>query len=61
MARNAVHAVMAGKTGALIGYWYDVFFHVRFDMAVAEKMLMSPVSDLWRGVLAATGQPVRIG
>jgi len=61
LARNAAHAGMAGKTAALIGYWYDVFIHVPIELAVAAKKQMSPESDLWRGVLAATGQPVKIG
>jgi 6-phosphofructokinase 1 len=61
MARNAVHASMAGRTGMLIGYWYDVFIHVPISLVTSRKKQMSPESDLWRSVLAATGQPVRIG
>ncbi|NQU75371.1 MAG: ATP-dependent 6-phosphofructokinase [Planctomycetes bacterium] len=60
MARNAVHAAMAGKTGLLIGYWYNVFIHVPIPLAISEKKYMSPESGLWRSTLAATGQPVRI-
>jgi 6-phosphofructokinase 1 len=61
MARNAVHAGMAGRTGMLIGYWYDVFTHVPISLVTSRKKQMSPESDLWRSVLAATGQPVHIG
>ena len=61
MARNAVHASMAGRTGMLIGYWYDVFIHVPISLATSRKKQMSPESDLWRSVLATTGQPVHIG
>jgi len=61
LARNAVHAGMAGKTDVLIGYWYDVPIHVPIMLAVSEKKQMSPESELWRATLAATGQPVRIG
>ena len=61
MARNAAHAGMAGRTGMLIGYWYDVFIHVPILLATSQKKQMSPESDLWRSVLATTGQPVRIG
>ena len=61
LARNAVHAGMAGKTDVLMGYWYDVLIHVPIMLAVSEKKQMDPESELWRAALAATGQPVRIG
>jgi 6-phosphofructokinase 1 len=61
MARNAAHAGMAGKTEMLIGYRYDVFIHVPIPLVTSQKKHMSPESDLWRGVLSATGQPVHIG
>jgi len=61
LARNAVHAGMAGKTAVLIGFWYDVFIHVPIPLVTSRKKQMSPESDLWRSVLAATGQPVYIG
>jgi len=61
MARNAVHAGMTGRTAMLIGYWYDVFIHVPIALATSVKKQMSPESELWRSVLAATGQPVHIG
>jgi 6-phosphofructokinase 1 len=61
LARNAVHAAMAGKTNVLIGLWYNVYIHVPIDVAVRERKHLSPESEMWRGVLAATGQPPRIG
>jgi 6-phosphofructokinase 1 len=61
MGRSAVHAAMAGKTGMLIGYWYNVLIHVPIELAVSERKTMSPESELWRSVLASTGQPIRIG
>ena len=61
MARNAAHAGMAGRTEMLIGYRYDVFIHVPIPLVTSQKKTMSPESELWRSVLAATGQPVRIG
>jgi 6-phosphofructokinase 1 len=57
MARNAVHAAMAGKTDVLIGFWYDMFLHVPLPIVVDQHRRVSPDSDLWRSVLAATGQP----
>jgi 6-phosphofructokinase 1 len=61
MARNAVHAAMAGRTEMLIGYRYDVFIHVPIDLVTTQKKTMSSESELWRSVLATTGQPVHIG
>ena len=58
-ARNAVHAAMAGKTDCLIGLWYNIFIHVPIALAVAERKYLSPESEVWSAVLAATGQPAR--
>ncbi len=57
MARAAVHAAMAGKTDAMIGYWSNEIVHVPISTAVAETKQMSLESDLWNAVLATTGQP----
>lgn len=61
LARNAVHAGMAGKTDVLIGLWNDVFTHVPISVAVLGKKRVCPEGELWRGVLAATGQPHAFG
>ena len=57
MARAAVHAAMAGKTDAMIGYWNQELVHVPIAAAVAETKRMPVESDLWNAVLATTGQP----
>jgi 6-phosphofructokinase 1 len=57
MARNAVHAAMAGKTDVLIGFWNQSVIHVPISVAVQEKKHLSLDSDLWNAVLATTGQP----
>lgn len=57
LARNAVHAAMAGKTDVMIGLWNDAYIHVPIGLATSGKKQVSPESELWRGVLAATGQP----
>ncbi len=56
-ARQAVHAAMAGKTDLLIGLWNDRFVHVPIPLAIASRRKIDPESDLWRAVIAATGQP----
>ncbi|MGB8331740.1 MAG: ATP-dependent 6-phosphofructokinase [Polyangiales bacterium] len=58
MARAAVHAAMAGKTDAMIGYWNQEIVHVPISTAMAERKRMPLQSDLWNAVLATTGQPV---
>lgn len=57
MARAAVHAAMAGKTDAMVGYWNQEIIYVPISTAVAEKKQMSVESDLWNAVLATTRQP----
>lgn len=57
MSRAAVHAAMAGKTDAMIGYWGNAVVYVPISVTVAEKKQMSLDSDLWNAVLATTGQP----
>ncbi len=59
LARNAVHAAMAGKTDVLMGLWYNTFIHVPISLVVKEKKRLKPESEVWRSVLAATGQPAR--
>jgi 6-phosphofructokinase 1 len=57
LARYAVDAAMAGKTGVLIGYWNNKFVHVPMRAVVGQKRRLKLDSDLWRSVLASTGQP----
>jgi 6-phosphofructokinase 1 len=57
MARAAVHAAMAGKTDAMMGFWNQEIVHVPIAAAVSQDKQMSLESDLWNAVLATTGQP----
>ena len=57
MARAAVHAGMAGKTDAMMGYWNQEIVHVPIAAAVSQQKHMSLESDGWNAVLATTGQP----
>ncbi len=57
MARNAVHAAMAGKTDVMVGRWNQTTIWVPISTAVAEVKRMSVDGDLWNAVLATTGQP----
>ncbi|MEM7052226.1 MAG: ATP-dependent 6-phosphofructokinase [Acidobacteriota bacterium] len=61
LARNAVHAAMAGKTDMLVGFWHGVFINVPIPAVVSRKKTMAPDGGLWMGVLENTGQPARFG
>ncbi|HEX2736139.1 MAG TPA: ATP-dependent 6-phosphofructokinase [Polyangiaceae bacterium] len=57
MARNAVHAAMAGNTEMLIGRWHGRFVHVPMPLATRMRKEVEPTEDLWMSVVEATGQP----
>ena len=57
MARHAVHAAMAGKTGMLIGFEHNQFIHVPIPAAVAQKKQIDIAGDVWRAVMHVTRQP----
>jgi len=57
LARMAVHAGMAGKTGMLIGLTNNVRIHVPIATVIKEKKRVYPDGALWLSVLAATNQP----
>lgn len=57
MARNAVHAAMAGNTEMLIGRWHGRFVHVPMPLATRGRKQVDPGADLWNSVVEATGQP----
>ena len=57
LAFNAVHAAMAGKTGAVIGRWNNIFTLVPIRATVSARNSISPQGALWQSVLEVTGQP----
>ena len=57
MARNAVHAAMAGNTAMLIGRWHGRFVHVPMALAIRQSRHVDTDGDLWMSVIEATGQP----
>ena len=58
MARNAVHAAMAGNTEMLIGQWHGRFVHVPLPLATRFRKQVDVNEDLWMSVIEATGQSV---
>jgi 6-phosphofructokinase 1 len=57
LARNAVHAGMAGKTGIIVGRTHRIFTHVPLELVAREKKRIDPDGDLWLAVTETTGQP----
>jgi 6-phosphofructokinase 1 len=58
MARNAVHAAMAGNTEMLVGRWHGRFVHVPLPLATRYRKQVDTTSDLWMSVVESTGQPL---
>lgn len=56
LARNAVHAGMAGKTDVVIGRLHRVFTHVPLLVATSHRKRIDPHGGLWLAVTEATGQ-----
>ncbi len=57
-ARHAAHAAMAGKTGLIVGMVHGHFVHVPIGLLGGSAKRVDLKGELWRGVLATTGQPV---
>ena len=57
LARNAVHAAMAGKTDLVIGRLHRLFTHVPLELATCERKRIDPHGELWLSVIETTGQP----
>jgi len=57
MARHAVHAAMAGKTGVMIGQEHDQYVNVPIPAVVRQAKRLDVSGDLWRAVLESTTQP----
>ncbi len=56
LAKNAVHAAMAGKTNCVIGCPNQGYVLVPIELATQERKQLNLRSDLWRAVLDATRQ-----
>jgi 6-phosphofructokinase 1 len=61
LARHAVHAAMAGKTGLVVSYLNGQFVHVPVEQITGGSKRLDLEGELWRAVLSSTGQPQRWG
>ncbi len=59
-ARHAVHAAMVGKTDMVVGHWNDAFINLPIALATGSRRKVEPEGELWKSVMAATGQPVHM-
>ncbi len=57
LARNAVHAGMAGRTNVLVGRWHRRFTHVPLALVTKQRKRIDPDGALWLSVVESTGQP----
>lgn len=57
LGTNAVHAAMAGKSELIVSLVHNNFVHVPIRVAVSRRNRINPDKELWRDVVAATGQP----
>jgi len=58
LAKYAVHAAMAGKTGMVVGLVNDSLVHLPLKAVAAKRKMVDPLGNIWMNVLESTGQPV---
>lgn len=56
LARNAVHAAMAGRTDCVVGNMGEDYTLVPIALATIERQRLNLAGDLWRCVMDSTGQ-----
>lgn len=56
LGQHAVHAGIAGRTNAFVGYWNQHFTHVPIPLTTGRREQLDTGGDVWRSVLEATGQ-----
>jgi 6-phosphofructokinase 1 len=56
LARNAVHAGMAGKTKMLVGLCNNHFVHIPMEATAGKRRQVDCCGDQWMSVLETTGQ-----
>lgn len=60
LARHAVHAGMAGKSGVVVARWHQRFVHLPMPLVAQGRRTVDLEGDLWRCVLESTGQPAQM-
>ncbi|HID29004.1 MAG TPA: ATP-dependent 6-phosphofructokinase [Desulfobacterales bacterium] len=57
LARNAVHAGIAGKTKMLVGLCNNQVVHIPMEASAGKRKQVDTSGDMWMSVLETTGQP----
>ncbi len=61
LARNAVHAAMAGRTNCVVGNLGESYALVPIRLATIERQKIRLDDEMWRSVMDATGQEFYFG
>ena len=61
LARNAVHAAMAGRTNCVVGKCADMYMLVPIALATAERQKLDASGPLWQSVVDTTRQGEYMG
>lgn len=61
LARNAVHAAMAGRTNCVIGKNAGIYMHVPISLATIERQKVDVHDSLWQSVVDVTRQGEYMG
>ena len=61
LARNAVHAAMAGRTNCVVGNLGESYALVPIRLATIERQKIRVEHEMWRSVMDATGQEFYFG
>lgn len=56
LSRAAVHAAMAGKTGLIIGHWYNNLVHIPLSLVCSQQKRVDPNGKTWQHLLSVTQQ-----
>ena len=60
LGNYAAHAAMSGRTAMIIGLVNNTFVHIPMSVVVSRRKHVDPEGNLWRDVLEATHQPMRM-
>lgn len=60
LGAHAVHAAMAGMSSLLVSLINDRYVYIPIDTATSQRNSVDPEGSLWRDVLEATQQPVKM-
>jgi len=60
LAKYAVHAAMAGKTGMVVGLVNNTYVHLPLRAVASRRKMVDPNGNIWMNVLESTGQPASL-